>query len=315
MQLTSTLPNVAKAKSARTAHEWIFYSTDLTKFLITKKPDQLYRNTIEKAMINAYSSLMEIKKMLKKSKIKHYVIPLMLSCFAMPAMAAINVYGPGGPAPAMQEAAKQFQKKTGIDVTVTAGPTSQWAEKAKQDADVIYSGSEAMMSDFELTFAEQIIKNTVEPLYLRPAAILVRPGNPKNIKGFKDLTKAGTKVLVTHGAGQVGMWEDIAGRTGNIQLTKAFRKNITTYAPNTGAAKKNWQENSSYDAWLVFNIWGVSNPEIGKIIPIEPELVIYRDTGVALTQHSLKNTEAKSFVSFLDSKQGQSIFKQFGWKK
>ncbi|MCQ5168053.1 hypothetical protein NE645_19120, partial [Roseburia hominis] len=59
-----------EVKSARTAHERIFYSTDLTKFLITKKPDQLYRNTIEKAMINAYSSLMEIKKMLKKSKIK-----------------------------------------------------------------------------------------------------------------------------------------------------------------------------------------------------------------------------------------------------
>ena len=34
------------------------------------------------------------------------------------------------------------------------------------------------------------------------------------------------------------MWEDIAGRTGNIQLTKAFRKNIATYAANTGIAKK-----------------------------------------------------------------------------
>ncbi len=47
------------------------------------------------------------------------------------------------------------------------------------------------------------------------------------------------------------------------------------YAPNTGAAKKAWETDSSYDAWLVFNIWGVSNPDIGQIIPIEPELVIY----------------------------------------
>ncbi|MFX5225904.1 AcfC family putative adhesin, partial [Acinetobacter baumannii] len=95
------------------------------------------------------------------------------------------------------------------------GPTAQWSEKAKLDADIIYSGSEAMMSDFENAFSEQIIKDSVEPLYLRPAAILVRKGNPKNIKGFKDLAKSGVKVLVTHGAGQVGMWEDIAGRTGN----------------------------------------------------------------------------------------------------
>lgn len=42
---------------------------------------------------------------------------------------------------------------------------------------------------------------------------------------------------MTHGAGQVGMWEDIAGRTGTIQLTKDFRKNIALYAQNTGLAK------------------------------------------------------------------------------
>ncbi len=59
----------------------------------------------------------------------------------------------------------------------------------------------------------------------------------------------------------------------------------------------------------------VSNPGIGQIIPIEPELVIYRDAGVALTQHSLKNPEAKSFVTFLSSPQGHAIFKQFGWNK
>ncbi|MFX4856144.1 substrate-binding domain-containing protein, partial [Acinetobacter baumannii] len=120
---------------------------------------------------------------------------------------------------------------------------------------------------------------------------------------------------VTHGAGQVGMWEDIAGRTGNIQLTKAFRKNIVTYAANTGIAKKNWEENSSYDAWLVFNIWGISNPDVGQIIPIEPELVVYRDTGVALTKHSLKDAEAKRFVEFLSSQQGNTIFKKYGWTK
>lgn len=253
--------------------------------------------------------------MLKKTQLKHYLLPLILGCFSMHSMADIHVYGPGGPAPAMKEAAKQFKKNTGIEVNVTAGPTPQWAEKAKLNADVIYSGSEAMMSDFENAFPEQIIKSSIEPLYLRPAAILVRPGNPKKIKGFKDLTHAHTKVLVTHGAGQVGMWEDIAGRTGNIALTKAFRKNIAMYAPNTGIAKTAWEQDKSYDAWLVFNIWGVSNPDIGQIIPIEPQLVIYRDTGVALTQQSLKNPEAKQFVEFLSSKQGYAIFKQFGWNK
>jgi accessory colonization factor AcfC len=43
--------------------------------------------------------------------------------------------------------------------------------------------------------------------------------------------------------------------------------------------------------------------------------VIYRDAGVARTQHSLKNPEAKSFIAFLNSSQGHAIFKQFGWNK
>lgn len=253
--------------------------------------------------------------MSNKYGFSRYLLGLTVCYLSMNAIADINVYGPGGPAPAMHEAAKQFQKKTGIEVKVTAGPTPQWVDKAKSDADLIYSGSEAMMSDFEKIFSESIVKDSVEPLYLRPAAILVRKGNPKKIKGFKDLAKPNTKVLVTHGAGQVGMWEDIAGRTGNIQLTKAFRKNITMYAPNTGMAKKAWEENSQYDAWLVFNIWGVSNPDIGQIVPIEPQLVVYRGTGVALTKQGSKNAEAKSFIDFLKSQQGHAIFKKFGWTK
>ncbi|MBT9612870.1 MAG: substrate-binding domain-containing protein [Burkholderiales bacterium] len=59
----------------------------------------------------------------------------------------LRVYGPGGPALAMKEAAKAFEQKTGTPVVVTAGPTSEWIEGVKTDADLIYSGSETMMTD------------------------------------------------------------------------------------------------------------------------------------------------------------------------
>ena len=42
--------------------------------------------------------------------------------------AGLRVYGPGGPAPAMKEAAKAFEQKTGTPVVVTAGPTPEWFE-------------------------------------------------------------------------------------------------------------------------------------------------------------------------------------------
>ena len=38
---------------------------------------------------------------------------------------AINVYGPGGPAPAMMEAAKVFGAAHRVTVNVVAGPTPQ----------------------------------------------------------------------------------------------------------------------------------------------------------------------------------------------
>lgn len=246
--------------------------------------------------------------------LKKVLCVLSLTSLSISAMAGVKVYGPGGPAPAMIEAAKQFQKNTGIQVDVTAGPTPKWAEQAKQNADMIYSGSEAMMTDFENMFGEQIAKNSIEPLYLRPAAIVVRPGNPKNIQGFKDLARSNYKVLVTHGAGQVGMWEDIAGRSGDINLVKSVRKNIATYAANTAVAKEAWSKDPSYDAWVVYNIWGVANPSLGQIVPIEPELVIYRDTGIAFTQQGLANKDAAQFAQFLKSNQGKAIFQKFGWK-
>ena len=58
----------------------------------------------------------------------------------------------------------------------------------------------------------QIDETRVEPLYLRPLSILVRPGNPKSIKGLRDLFRPVYRVIVVNGVGQNGVWEDATGR-------------------------------------------------------------------------------------------------------
>ena len=105
------------------------------------------------------------------------------------AQAPLHVYGPGGPAPAMKEAAQAFEKKTGQPVIVTAGPTPEWIDNAKKDADLIFSGTETMMTDFVQAMEGRLDESKVQPLYLRPYAILVRPGNPKKIAGLRHLTR------------------------------------------------------------------------------------------------------------------------------
>ncbi len=225
----------------------------------------------------------------------------------------LYLFGPGGPAPAMKEAAEVFGKANNVRLEVTAGPTGQWLAKAKADADLIYSGSEYMMTDFIAAMEGRIDIATVTPLYLRPSAILARPGNPKQIKHFTDLLKPGTRVLVVQGAGQTGLWEDVAGRQGSVETVRAFRKNIVAYAANSAEGKKYWVEKSEIDAWLIWNIWQAANPAIADLVSMGPDYVIYRDCGIALTEKGKKSPLARKFVNFLLSAEGRKIFSNWGW--
>lgn len=235
----------------------------------------------------------------------------------------IFVYGPGGPLPAMKDAASEFSRRKGAQVIVTGGPTPQWIAKARQDADVIFSGAEHMMTDFVGQLRDtsavgapppgRIDASTIEPLYLRPVGIVVRPGNPKSIRRFEDLLRPGIKVLVVQGAGQTGLWEDVAGRSGDISVVRAFRRNIAEFAANSGDAKKRWNEDSSFDAWLIWNIWQVANRDLGEFVPVTERWRIYRDAGIALTTKGSARAIAREFVTFLKSPAGGRIFAHWGW--
>ena len=239
-----------------------------------------------------------------------------LMAFAQVTLATetLHVYGPGGPAPAMKEAAAAFGKDTGVDVQVTAGPTPVWLDKAKGDADLVFSGSETMMTDFIQALGDQLAQQHVTPLYLRPLAILVRPGNPRHIKGVQDLFKPGLKVLVVNGAGQNGVWEDMAGRKGNLATVAALRNNIVGYAKNSAEARQTWIDHQDIDAWLIWNIWQVANPTLAEVVPIQRDYAIYRDTGIAITARAQRKPAAEAFVRFLQSPAGAKIFAHWGWK-
>jgi accessory colonization factor AcfC len=225
----------------------------------------------------------------------------------------LRIYGPGGPEPAIREAARQFGAAHGIDIAVTAGPTGRWIDAAKADADLIYSGSETMMTDFLNAMGGELVAATVTPLYLRASAILVRPGNPRQIESFNDLLVPGVKILIVNGAGQNGLWEDIAGRKGNIASVKALRANIVAYAKTSAEARQVWIDNRSIDVWLTWTIWQGDNPGLAEIVAIEPELRIYRDAGIALTRRGEGKATASEFVRFLTSPAGAAIFEQRGW--
>lgn len=229
------------------------------------------------------------------------------------AQTVLHVYGSEGPSPAIHEAAARFMQRHNVTVQVVSGPTEEWHDAAVQDADLIFSSAEFMMSAFIKDEALQVEAATVTPLYMRPSAILVRPDNPKQIKDFPDLLKPGVRVMVVHGSGQTGLWEDMAGKQGDIRTIRAFRRNIVLFAANSTEALRVWDERDDIDAWLTWNIWHRPLRQRATLVPVSDDYVIYRQCNIALTQRGLKQPLAKTFVDFLTSEDGAAIFASWYW--
>ncbi|EAK0979801.1 AcfC family glycoprotein adhesin PEB3 [Campylobacter lari] len=237
--------------------------------------------------------------------------------FVSLANADINLYGPGGPHTALKDAASKYSEKTGVKINVNFGPQATWFEKAKKDADILFGASEQSALAIASDFGKDFDVNKIKPLYFREAIILTQKGNPLKIKGLKDLADKKVRIVVPEGAGKsntsgTGVWEDMIGRTKNIQTIANFRSNIVAFTPNSGSARKLFAENKA-DAWITWIDWSKSNPDIGTAVAIEKDLVVYRTLNVVAKENSSK--EVQDFINYLSSDEVKEIFAKYGWRK
>lgn len=226
----------------------------------------------------------------------------------------LRIYGPQDPMPAMREIADRFEAKNNVKMELTGGPTETWKNFAMKEADVVFSGSETMMEDYSKTLGI-VDEKTVQTFYMRPASILVRPGNPHGIKGLKDLTKKNIKIMVVNGVGESVLWEDLVGQMKDAEAMNAFRKRITHNAANTTAADKYWKEHDNVDAWLTLNSWGKEGPANAETVAIEKNFVLYRSLAAAVTTTTTERELSLKFLKFLNSSQAERIFRSNGWFK
>ncbi|CEG25488.1 extracellular solute-binding protein [Bacillus sp. B-jedd] len=223
----------------------------------------------------------------------------------------LRVYGPGGPLGPIKEAAERFSAETGIKVEVTAGPEGNWIGQAKHDADIIFGGSEYMLQDFIFKHPNLVDTKSRTELYPRAAGILVRKGNPKKIENLEDLTKNGVKIIDVNGAGQLGLWEDLAGRKG---LIEGISKNITLSVKSSAEAIEQWKANSAADAWITYESWHYRLKDITDLVELPEEDKLYRGTPIALTKITDQKKDAQQFIDYLKTEEGHKIFQKWGWK-
>ena len=225
----------------------------------------------------------------------------------------LHVYGSEGPAPAIQQAATVFSSQHNVKVDVITGSPDKWLAQAAGEADVVFASAEFMMADFVEAGELEIDESSITPLYMRPSAVLVRPGNPKNIQDFPDLLKPGVRVMVVHGSGQTGLWEDMAGKQGDIRTIRAFRKNIVIFAPNSTKAMQLWNEREDIDAYVTWNIWHMPLRNRAELISVSDDYTIHRQCNIALTERGKNKPLAARFIEFLTSPEGSAVFESWYW--
>ena len=217
------------------------------------------------------------------------------------------VYGPGGPAAAMEECARIFSAKNEIPVKVTAGPEAKWIDNAKQNADIVFGGAEYMLTQFKMQHPGLMDSTTRKELYKRAAGILVRPGNPKKILSLQDLSRPGINLLEITGAGQLGMWEDLAGKQ---NLIGGIQKNIKGAFSNTALAIEAWKKDEKFDAVIIFSSWYYRLKDVAQLIKIPATQTVYRGTPIAVTAITNQKQDAEKFIQFLLTKEGHAVFKK-----
>jgi molybdate transport system substrate-binding protein len=214
--------------------------------------------------------------------------------------------------PPTEEAARVFEKKTGVKVNITFGGSgfvlSQMTLAKK--GDIYFPGSSDFMEVAKrkgLVFPESE-KNVV---YLVPA-INVQKGNPKGIKSLKDLTRPGLRVAIASpDAVCVGLYAvEIIEKNLKPDEKAALRKNIVNYTESCEktATAISLKVADAVIGWRVFQYW---DPERIETIPLKKEEIARIGyIPIAVSKFTADRPLAQRFIDFILSDEGRAIFRK-----
>jgi molybdate transport system substrate-binding protein len=214
--------------------------------------------------------------------------------------------------PAMEEAASQFEQKTGIrvDLHFSGSGTMLSQMKIARRGDLYIPGSPDYMN-------KAIREGVVDPESVAIMAYLiiaidVQRGNPKDIRTLADLARPGIRVGIGNPeAVCVGLYAiEVLERNG---LLKQVQHNIITHAPSCSAAASlvAMQKVDAVIGWRVFSEWNPDKIEAILLKPQEVPRLAY--IPAALSTYSRDKEGAQRFIDFLISPEGQKIFAQWGY--
>lgn len=214
----------------------------------------------------------------------------------------LHVYGPGGPHRAIQECADQFEQKNRTKVKVFKALPFDIEQRLPVDGDIYYGGAEYMLEEFNKINPGVLKMETMEKLAPRQIGIIVRKGNPLNIKETADLNRSGIDLLDVK-------LENMRHFYGNPNYALQNVSHME-YTGRQGVSA--WQNYPEIDAWVTYKTWHTFLSDTSEFIEIPTDDAI-RHIPIALTKRTEQHAEAVEFIRFLKSDQAQQIFKKHGW--
>jgi molybdate transport system substrate-binding protein len=221
----------------------------------------------------------------------------------------LQVYAAQAVAPPLQEAAKIFEKRSGVVCKQIFGrPIDLFAKIASlKKGDVIVVGAEYILDDAE----DQglVVKGSRRSLGLRRSVMIVPIGNPARIESISDLCKANVRIGVAIDGCLKGVWDDIASKA---QLTDEIRRNITHHADGCGSVMGliHQQKVDAIFGWNAFKfVW----PHSCEAVEFPSNLQVFRSTVAATIPYTNDPELSQKFIDLLTTKEVKGIFSSYGW--
>jgi len=214
--------------------------------------------------------------------------------------------------PAMEQAARTFEKERGIkvDLHFSGSGTMLSQMKIAHRGDLYIPGSPDYMLKGER-------EGVVDPKTVKIIAYLiididVQHGNPKNIQTLSDLTRPGIRVGIGNPeAVCVGLYAiEVLEQNG---LLRQVQKNIVTNAPSCSAtaALLVMKKVDAIIGCRVFSKWHPDKIDAIFLKPDEVPRLAY--IPAAISTYSKDRESAQRFIDFLTSPEGQKIFARWGY--
>jgi sulfate/thiosulfate-binding protein len=196
----------------------------------------------------------------------------------------------------------------------------------ERDAERLRQGG-AVTSDFHNLPQHGIVNKT-------PFVILVRKGNPKNIRDFADLAKPGVEVVHPDPASSGGaQWSVLAiygselvkseKQTGGrdearaLNTLRAVWHNVKS-TPGSAREARTQFEAGYFDALVTYELEGLLMKQANaKIDVIIPEATIFSEHPAVVIDHNVKAAErpvVEAFLQFLWSEEAQRAFVQYHFR-